>query len=175
MPSMLVLTNLAIGRHRKTWDGSGTWCMKLDAVATEVGGGCHCDMPPPKDDFTAFCLAIDGTLGHVFDATARIPPSQSIRAPSDWPSIQSALRDIAANLMLCTEVRAATESLTEDQAALRCVAKAISGLSLLDNLRLYRIAYKESGPGWHSLPGSPMAHFLLAVCDYTHPPASQRA
>jgi len=122
-----------------------------------------------EDDFKDFCLAIDNALSHVFDAFARTAQNQPTQPPLDWPSVQSALREIAEHLMLCTEVREAIQVLTKDRATLLTVVMAINRISTSIHLALYLQAHQQAGTNWAQLPGSPMAYFVLALCDYLDP------
>ena len=126
--------------------------------------------PQSEEDYKAFCLAIDDALVLLFDAFERNPRSGPIPPPLDWPGVQSALREIAERLMLCTEVGAATLTLTNNPAALLTVAMAVNRISFDDHLHLRECAYRETGPHWRSLPGAPMAHFVLALSAHIEPP-----
>jgi hypothetical protein len=122
-----------------------------------------------EDDFKDFCLAIDAALVLLLDAFDRTAQCQPTQPPLDWPGVQSALRGIAENLMLCTEAGAAMQGLTKDRAALLTVVMAINRIPTMDHFSIYEQAYQEAGPKRAQLPGSPMAYFVLALCDYLDP------
>src|SRR5665213_2973913 len=121
---------------------------------------------PPSDDFKDFCLAIDGALHLLFSEFERLP-QHPIAPPSGWPALRSAARVVAENLMLCSDVPKAIHGLIEDQATLRYIVTLINALSDQVHLHLYGSAYRTAGHQWRNLPGSPVAHFLVAVCEYT--------
>jgi hypothetical protein len=90
---------------------------------------------------------------------------ETIPLPPDWSEIQSTLQTVADDLRLCADADEAIRLLLLDLKAARTVWFVANKLTPADARKIIRRAQSKTSYDFSTLPLTPLADFLIEICN----------
>jgi len=91
--------------------------------------------------------------------------AEAVELPVDWLATQAILRTVAEDLMLCASVDEAMHRLQRDRKAALTFVLVARKLTPENARKLIRLAAAKAPADFSTLPLSPLASFLIEICD----------
>ena len=124
-------------------------------------------------EYRDFYKQVFGVVSAIQESFADHPPTADVPAPEDLQALRDIVRDVAEDLMLCTDTASAITKLRDNPTAALTVVWLTNRISDEDVILAMKMAYKGIESDAPFLPGRAFASYLIELCDGLELPKKQ--